>query len=75
MQKEELSDSRNRQEAENDRRQNEGQIWQRALSSRFFARSATGHRLRVCRPNPRFNNTTDLRTQLENNFGSIRTAS
>jgi hypothetical protein len=33
------------------------------------------HRLLVCRPNPRFNNTTDLRTQLENNFGSIRTAS
>jgi hypothetical protein len=31
MQKEELSDSRNRQAAKNDRHQNEGQIWQRGL--------------------------------------------
>jgi hypothetical protein len=31
-----------------------------ALSNQIFARSATGHRLRVCRPNLRFNNTTDL---------------
>jgi hypothetical protein len=32
MQKEELSDSRNRQAAENDRRQNEDQIWQRLIA-------------------------------------------
>jgi hypothetical protein len=34
MQKEELSDSRNRQAAETREAQNEGQIWQRGLSRR-----------------------------------------
>jgi hypothetical protein len=34
MQREELSDSRNRQAAGNDRHQNEGQIWQRCMYTR-----------------------------------------
>jgi hypothetical protein len=37
IQKEGLSDSRNRQAAENDRRQNEDQIWQRASKPVFGA--------------------------------------
>jgi hypothetical protein len=38
MQKEELPDSRNRQAAENDRRQNEDQIWQRLPSPAMHTR-------------------------------------
>jgi hypothetical protein len=42
MQREELSDSRNRQAAENDRPQNEDQIWQRGPSNQH-ARPAHLH--------------------------------